>query len=143
MYNFKEKRSSKRYRHLKRGWYKGKTFQAKIKSPKSGELRQYINVDFEIIDDEKNKDTLVPSFFSYNKNGGPDPKFMDMGEAAGLTEDYGNDLNRVLRDLIDRELMIYVVHRYKKGRRRERVIDFKPIPESIVGLSDQGYSENH
>lgn len=38
-----------------------------------------------------------------------------MGRAAGLKENYGNDMNRVLQDLISKELIVYVVHPYKKG----------------------------
>ena len=83
--------------------------------------------DFEIIREKEYRDILVPGFFNYNKNGRPDPRFLHMGKAAGLREDYGSDVNPVLRDLMGKELMVYVVHRCKNGRRRDRAEDFKPL----------------
>jgi hypothetical protein len=38
-----------------------------------------------------------------------------MGKVAGLVKNYGNDVHSVFRDLIGKELMIYVVHRFKNG----------------------------
>jgi hypothetical protein len=88
-----------------------------------------IKADLEMLDD-KFKDIIVPAFFYYNKKGKPDPKFITMGIAAGLDKDYGKDLQSVFKDLRGRELMAYVVHKYKKGRiRRDQVVDFKPLPE--------------
>lgn len=125
-YNFQIQEPSKRYGRLKRGWHAARIHQASLKSTRSGALRQYINAEFEIIREKQYRDILVPGFFNYNKNGKPDPRFLDMGKAAGLRENYAN-VYSVLRDLIGKELSIYVVHRYKKGQRRERAEDFRPL----------------
>jgi hypothetical protein len=109
------------------GWHAGRIYQGSLRNTNSGAFRQYIHVEFEIIGDKRYRDILVPGFFNYNKNGKPDPRFLDMGRAAGLKEDYGSDLHRVLRDLIGKELQVYVVHRYRRGQRRERAEDFRPL----------------
>ena len=90
-------------------------------------MRQYIKLDFVIILEREFTNILVPGFFNYNKNGRPDPRFLDMGKAAGLKENYGNDVNLVLQDLISKELMVYLVHPYKKGKRRDRAEDFRSL----------------
>jgi hypothetical protein len=130
MYTFEEQKPHKRYRKVKRGWHIGKIYQASLNNTRSGQLRQYIKVDFEIMREKECKDSLVPGFFNYNKNRNPDPRFLEMGKAAGLRGDYGNDINPVFRDLIGKELMIYIVHRYKRKQRRDRVEDFRPLTGS-------------
>jgi len=130
MYNFTQE-LTKRYGRVKRGWHSAKIHETGLNNnTRSGLSRQYIRVDFEIIHETESKDILVPGFFNCNENGKPDPRFLQMGKAAGLRDDYGNDVNLVLRDLIDRELLVYVVHRYKKGRRRDRAEDFRPLDDT-------------
>ena len=126
MYNFTQE-PSKRYGIVKRGWHPAKIHETSLNNAWSDLSRQYIKANFEIINENEFKDILVPGFFNCNENGKPDPRFLQMGKAAGLKDDYGNDLNLVLRTLIGRELMVYVVHRYKKGRRRDRAEDFRPL----------------
>lgn len=70
--------------------------------------------DFEIIHEQEHKDILVPGFFNYNKNRTPDHRILILEETAGLMGDYGDEINPVLRELIGKELMVYVVHKYKK-----------------------------
>lgn len=41
-------------------------------------------------------------------------RILILEEAAGLMGDYGDEINPVLRELIGKELMVYVVHKYKK-----------------------------
>ena len=129
MYNFTQE-PSKRYGRVKRGWHPAKIHETGLNNAWSGLSRQYIKVNFEIIREKESKDILVPGFFNCNENGKPDPRFLHMGKAAGLRDDYGNDVNLVLRDLIGRELLVYVVHRYKKGRRRDRAEDFRPLDDT-------------
>ena len=87
-----------------------------------------------MIQDREYRDILVPGFFNYDKNRKTDPRFLDMGKAAGLRENYGDDLNSVLHDLIGLELRVHVVHRYKGGQRRERADNF----EALIKYSDKG-----
>ena len=141
MYNFSEQKSEKRYGWVTRGWHKAKVFQMSTKNSRKGKSNQYIQAVFEIMDEDVHENILVPAFFNLFKNGKTDHKFMEMGRAAGLTGDYGSDLNLVLQVLIDRELMIYVVHRYKSGQRRERAVDFKSLLESD-DIDDSG-THNH
>ena len=130
MFNFEDKKSHKRYGRIKRGWHTGRIHQSGRKNRRSKVPRQYIKVDYEIIQERECKNVLVPGFFNYNKNWKPDPRFLEMGKAAGLKGDYGEDIDQVLRDLLGNELKIFVVHRYKNGQRRERVEDFRPLPTS-------------
>ena len=125
MFNFQDNKPQKRYGRITRGLHTASIHQASRQNSKSG--HQYIRVDFEIINERECKDILVPGFFYYDENGKADPRFLALGKAAGLTRDYGKDLKSVLRDLIGRELCIFVNHRYKNGRRRERAEDFKPV----------------
>ena len=129
MYNFQNQEPTKRYGRVKRGWHPARIHEIDLNNAWSGLARQYIKANFEIIQKEF-EDILVPGFFNCNENGKPDPRFLQMGKAAGLSEDYGDDLNSVLRDLIGRELMVYVVHRYKKGRRRDRAEDFRSLADA-------------
>ena len=125
MFNFKETVSPKRYRRIKKGWHPARVYAADLKNNRNNKLRQYIRIDFEIIHEKEYKSVLVPGFFSYRKSGKLDLKFLEMGKAAGLVRNYGNDVQSVFRDLIGKELMIYVVHRFKNKYRRERAVDFK------------------
>jgi hypothetical protein len=127
-YNFDEKEPKKRYQRVKRGWHAGKVYQASLKNSFRAQSGQYLKVDFEIIQEKEYRNVLVPGFFNYNKGWKPDQRFLDLGKAAGLRGDYGNDIKAVFRDLIDKKLLVFVVHRYKSGRRRERVEDFRPLP---------------
>jgi hypothetical protein len=127
-YNFDEMEPKKRYRRVKRGWHPGKIHQASLKNSFGGQFSQYIKVDFEIIREKEYSNVLVPGFYNYNKSWKPDQRFLDLGKAAGLRGDYGNDINAVLRDLKGKELSVYVVHRYKNGWRREQVKDFRSLP---------------
>ena len=130
MFNFEDKESQKRYGRIKRGWHTGRIHNLGRKNRRSKVPRQYIKVDFEIIQESEYKNILVPGFFNYNKNWKPDPRFLEMGKAAGLKGNYGEDIDQVLRDLLGKELKIYVVHRFKNGQRRERAEDFRPLPTS-------------
>ena len=129
MYNFTQE-PSKRYGRVKGGWHPARIHETGLNNTRSGLSRQYIKVDFEIIQEREYKNILVPGFFNYNKNWKPDPRFLEMGKAAGLKGDYGDDIDQVLRDLLGRELKVYVVHRYKNGQRRERAEDFRPLSTS-------------
>ena len=132
MFNFQDDKSQKRYGRIKRGWHMGRIHQTSRENNRNG--NQYIRVDFEIIQEREYRNILVPGFFNYNRNGKADPSFLDMGKAAGLRENYGDDLNSVLHDLIGKELRVHVVHRYRGGRRRERADDF----EALIQYSDKG-----
>ena len=132
MFDFQDNKSQKRYGWVKRGWHIARIHQPSLKNSRVG--NQYIKIDFEIIQEEECRDILVPGFFNYNRNGKADPRFLDMGKAAGLRENYGDDLNSVFHDLLGKELKVHVVHRYKGGRRRERVDDF----ETLIKYSDEG-----
>ena len=132
MFNFGEQKRNKRYGRVKRGWHIARIHQASRENSRSG--NQYIKVDFEMIQERECRYILVPGFFNYNRKGKVDPRFLDLGKAAGLRENYGDDLNSVLHDLIGMELRVHVVHRYKGGRRRERADDF----EALVQDSDAG-----
>jgi hypothetical protein len=124
MFNFDEKSLEKRYGRVKRGWHHGRIFQGNSRRGMAG---QYIKVDIEIIGEKQFKDILVPAFFPYNEGRKADRNFLIMGAAAGLNRNYGDDLNKVLQDLIGKELKILVVHRYKGGQRRDRAVDYKPV----------------
>jgi hypothetical protein len=126
MYNFHNREPTRRYGRVKRGWHPARIHEIGLNNAWSDLARQYIKANFEMTE-KQFEHILVPGFFNCNEKGTPDPRFIQMGKAAGLSEDYGDDLNAVLRDLIGRELMVYVVHRYKGGRRRERAEDFKPL----------------
>jgi len=129
MYNFDQELQLMRYDKVAQGWKKGKIHRFHINNSISNLSRQYIKQDFEMLE-EGLENILVPAFFYYRKHGNPDPKFIAMGFAAGLKKDYGNDLQAVFSDLRGRELMVYVVHRYKKGRiRRDQIVNFKPLAE--------------
>jgi hypothetical protein len=127
MFNFDEKSLEKRYGRVKRGWHHGRIFQGIRGSSRRGTAGQYIKVDIEIIGEKQFKDILVPAFFFYNEGRKADQNFLSMGAAAGLRRNYGDDLNKVLQDIIGKELKILVVHRYKGGQRRDRAVDFKPL----------------
>jgi hypothetical protein len=127
MFNFKDGKPVKRYGRIKRGWHIARIFQSSLNNNRSGWGGQYIKMDFEIIRDIEYRNILVSGFFNCREGGKPDPQFIEMGKAAGLKKDYGNDINSVLRDLIGKELMIFVSHRYKNKRRRERVDDYKSL----------------
>jgi len=129
MYNFSKSGPIKRYGRVTRGWKLAKIYKSLVKNSIFQSSGQYIKTDFEMLEKEF-IDILVPAFFSFPKYGKADPKFLSMGEAAGLSKDYGEDLKEVFNDLQGRELMVFVVHKYKKGRiRRDRVVNFKPLPE--------------
>lgn len=132
-YNFNGLKLDKRYGRIKRGWHNGRIHQAGTKNKRKGNGR-YIEVIFEIIGESQCNDIVVPAFFPYYESGKADQRFLNMGMAAGLTGDYGNDLNSVLRDLVKRELKIFVVHRYKKDQRFERVIDFRALHQASDGV---------
>jgi hypothetical protein len=100
MFIFGENRDRKRYGRVNRGWHPAKIYQAVLKNNRGNNPRQYISVDFEIIHERQNKDKLVRSFFNYNRNGKPD---------------------------VSRELMVYVVHRYRNKKRFDRAEDFRPL----------------
>jgi len=127
MFNFKDSKPVRRYGRIKRGWHVARICQLYLKNNRNKWGGQYIKVDFEIIRNREYKNILVPGFFSFREGGKADPQFIEMGKVAGLRKDYGDDINSVLRDLIGKELKIYVVHRYKNGHRRERVKDYKPL----------------
>jgi len=130
MYNFKQKFPRKRYGKVKQGWHTAKIYQVEIKNVISKNSRQYIKVDFEIISDSKYADIIVPGFFSCKKNRRLDRRFLRMGSAAGLNKEYGPGLQPIFSDLLGKELLVYVVHKYLKGRlRRDRIDDFNPLPE--------------
>jgi hypothetical protein len=135
MFNFKEEKPKKGYGRVKRGWHQARIYQAELRNAwnDDGEQRQYIKVDFEIIKEEEYCDVLVPGFFGHNKNR-PNRRFLKLGYAAGLQEDYGDDLNAVLRDLWGKEVLVFVLHRYKEGLRRDRVEDYKPLHEESITL---------
>ena len=129
MYDFQQEAPRKRYGRVKRGWHHARIHQAELRNAWNaiGDQRQYIKVDFEIINEREYSDMLVPGFFNHN-NTKADPRFLNLGYAARLQDDYGDNINAVLRDLWGKELMVFVVHRYKKGQRRDRVEDFQPFP---------------
>ena len=102
MFDFQDNKSQKRYGWVKRGWHIARIHQPSLKNSRVG--NQYIKIDFEIIQEEECRDILVPGFFNYNRNGKADPRFLDMGKAAGLRENYGDDLNSVFHDLLGKEL---------------------------------------
>ena len=126
MFKFGENRNKKRYGRVKRGWHPARVYVAVLKNDRKNSARQYIGVDFEIIHEPKNKDKLVKAFFNYNRNRKPDPRFLDLGEAAGLKGVY-ETVHQIFSDLIGKELMVYVVHRYKNKKRFDRAEDFKPL----------------
>jgi hypothetical protein len=130
MYDFQKERPGKRYGRVKRGWHRAKIYRAELRNAWNaiGDQRQYIKVDFEIMNDEEYRDMLVSGFFSHNKTRA-DRRLLNLGHAARLQGDYGDNINAVLRDLWSKELMVFVVHRFKKGQRRGRVEDFRPLPE--------------
>lgn len=138
MYDFQQEARRKRYGRVKRGWHRAKIYQAELRNTWNvgAEQRQYIKVDFEIIGDEEHRDVLVPGFFGRNKNEA-DPRFINLGHAARMQGDYGVNINAVLRDLWGRELMVFVVHRYKKGQRRDRVEDFRILPELASAIKQE------
>jgi hypothetical protein len=51
---------------------------------------------------------------------------LDLGEAAGLKGVY-ETIHETFSDLIGRELMVYVVHRYRNKKRFDRAEDFRPL----------------
>ena len=113
MYNFTKELPRKRYGRVKRGWHSGRIYQLSVKNHNASTSRQYIKEDIEILEEEF-KDIIVPAFFNYKKIGKADYKFICMGKAAGLSGDYGNDLNAVFNELLGKELLVFVVHKYKK-----------------------------
>jgi len=128
MFNFEQNIPRKRYGKVKGGWHPGKIYQLSLNNYHRNKSGQYIKEDIEIME-EKFRDIIVPAFFYYN-NGNPERKFIIMGKAAGLNKNYRNDMQSAFNDLLGRELMVYVVHKYKKGRiRRDQIVDFKPLPE--------------
>ena len=126
MFTFGENRDRKRYGKVTRGWHPATIYKAVLKNDRNNCKRQYIGVDLEIIHERQNKDKLVKAFFSYNRKGKPDPRFLDLGEAAGLTGTY-ESVHQTLSDLIGKELMVYVVHKYRNKKRFDRAEDFKPL----------------
>jgi hypothetical protein len=126
MFIFGENRDRKRYGRVNRGWHPAKIYQAVLKNNRGNNPRQYISVDFEIIHERQNKDKLVRSFFNYNRNGKPDVRFLDLGEAAGLKGAY-ETIHETFSDLIGKELMVFVVHRYRNKKRFDRAEDFRPL----------------
>jgi|GEM_PF-6190383 len=137
MYNFDDNGSQKQYGRVKRGWHRARVHSAKLRTSRSrkGE-RQYVKVDFELLE-KKCSDILVPGFFNHYPNGKADKSSLELGRAAGLRGDYGRNVNLVLKDLVGRELYIFVVHRYKGGRRLENAVEFRPItePNSVSGAA--------
>jgi hypothetical protein len=126
MFTFGENKDRKRFGRVTRGWHPAKIHQAVLKNDRRNNPRQYIMVDFEIIHERQNKDKLVKSFFNYNRNGKPDVRFLDLGEAAGLKGVY-ETIHEAFSDLIGKELMVFVIHRYKNKKRFDRAENFKPL----------------
>jgi Arc/MetJ-type ribon-helix-helix transcriptional regulator len=129
MYSF-QKRTEPRKRRgpVKEGWHRARIHEIAIRNDSKGGYRQHLEVDCEIIKEEKYRNILVPAFFNYDKNGEPDPRLIDLGEAAGMVGDY-EDMSDVIRALIGQELMVYTVHRYREKRRLEKVHDFRRVDE--------------
>ncbi len=129
MYNFDDNGSQKHYGRVVRGWHKARAHSAELRTSRSrkGE-RQYIKVDFELLE-KRYSDILVPGFFNHYPSGKADRTFLDLGRASGLKGDYGENVNQVLKDLVGRDVEVFVVHRYKDGRRLEKAVEFRPFPQ--------------
>lgn len=127
-YDFSQDLPAKRYGLVQRGWHRAKVYQAEIRTARDerGE-RKYIKIDFELLDQE-NRDKLVAGFFNHTtRSGGLDQKFSFLCRDAGLNSDYGSDIGTVFQELIGREVEVFVVHRYRKGKRWDRVEDFRSL----------------
>ena len=113
----------KRFGSIEKGWYKAQVYDTGTGTPKSGENREFIKVDFEIIDTPGCTNTLVAGFFNFDSEGNPDFRFQRMAVCAGLRGEY--DTKGALEALKGAKLMVYVDHIHKSGSRDNRVVDYK------------------
>lgn len=105
-YNFSDNYQGPPSGTLSEGWHRAKVVWSGVKDRNDGS-GQYLKVDFEIVEPGR-ENILVPAFFSYYPGGGMDKRFWYLGQAAGLKNDYGPDLDSVLADLFGRQVMIDV-----------------------------------
>jgi hypothetical protein len=127
MYNFKDiKEPPLRYGFVKKGWHEAKIHWSEVIDSKNRlDQHQYLKVDF-VVRGARDRYCLVPAFFNHGKDAA-DPKFIGLCLAAGLDDDYGSDIDAVLEALLGLKLQVFVNHRFKRGRRRDKVEDFKPL----------------
>ena len=144
MYDLRNYRPRKWYGKVKQGWYRAKIYAGGLRKRRSkrGNEYQYIKIDFEIIAEEKYRNVLVPGFFFYRKGElKPDPQLGKVCFAVSLVGDYRNDSSSFFNDIIGQELMIKVVHRFKRSGnsriRRERADDFRPLLEADAQFSEE------